>query len=208
MTQLDRLKGWRLGVLGLVTVLITVASTTVWSEPLQRAPGILMAQAGASQSTDVSKNPFVNGGITRGPQPIPVPVPVPVVPGPGYYGGPSPYGYGAPGVGGYPYGGNPYGAYPYGGYGFPAPYQYTPGFGNEPFTGPKAGKIQLVIDPVDAQVFIDGHEVKQLPDLSYVVNLLEGRHRLQIAKDGFKPYDQPLDVPGGGGFVLAVQLEK
>ncbi len=202
MRQLDFQKGWQLGVVGLVTVLITAANTSVWSEPLHGAPEILLAQAGPNQPTDVSKNPFVNGGITRSPQTVPVPVPIPVIPGPGYYGGPSPYGYGGPGVGAYPYG-----AYPYGGYGFPAPYQYTPGFGNEPYTGPKAGRIQLVVDPIDAQVFIDGHEVKQLPDLTYVVNLLEGRHRLQIAKDGFKPYDQPLDVPGGGGFVLAVRLE-
>ena len=62
----------------------------------------------------------------------------------------------------------------------------------------RAGHIQLVVDPVDATVFIDGYKVMQRPDLSYIVNLLEGRHRLQVVREGFKPYDQPLDVPGGG----------
>ena len=72
----------------------------------------------------------------------------------------------------------------------------------------RAGHIQLVVDPVDATVYIDGYKVMQRPDLSYTFNLLEGRHRLQVVREGFKPYDQPLDVPGGGGFVLGVRLEK
>lgn len=149
-----------------------------------------VVQGGSEQPPSPSQFSGPPGLIPRSPQGnvlVPVPIPVPV---PGYYGTPTPYGYGG---------------YPYGGYG--SPYGSQP-FGTQPYTGPKAGHIQLVVDPVDAQVFIDGHEVKQQSDFTFVVNLLEGQHRLQIARDGFKPYDQPLDVPGGGGYVLAVRLEK
>ncbi len=166
-----------------------------WTGAVADDRPLLLAQGTAGQVAPPSQFSGPPGLIPRTPQgavPLPVPVPVPV-PVPGYYGAPVPYGYGA---------------YPYGGYGYPYGYPGSQPFGNEPYTGPKAGHIQLVVDPVDAQVFIDGHEVKQQSDFTYVVNLLEGQHRLQIAREGYKPYDQPLDVPGGGGFVLAVRLEK
>lgn len=179
------------GALGL-----TVAMATPWTESAQAADRpLVLVQSGAGQIPPPSQFSGPPGLIPRTPQGVvPVPIPVPV---PRYYGAPTPYGYGAPGYG-----------YPYGGYGYLPGYPSSQPFGVQPYTGPKAGHIQLVIDPVDAQVFIDGHEVKQQSDLTFVVNLLEGRHRLQVARDGYKPYDQPLDVPGGGGFVLAVQLEK
>ncbi|MFO0774272.1 MAG: PEGA domain-containing protein [Nitrospiraceae bacterium] len=131
------------------------------------------------------------------------------------YGAPPPYGYAVPGffppgypVPGYAYGGMPYGAYGgYGAYG-PPPGYGAPTFGSAPTTGPRAGVLQLVVDPVDANVYIDGHKLSQQSDLSYIANLVEGRHQLLVAKEGFKPYDQPLNIPGGGGFAMTVRLEK
>lgn len=173
----------------------------------QQEAALLLAQAGATQPQVPGVSSGGYGHPSRPPHGVvPVPVPVPV---PGYYGVPTPHGYGMPGYGvpGYGAPGYGYGGMPYGGYGYPGAYG-TPPFGSQPYTGPKAGQVRLIIDPVDAKVFIDGQEVGQQPDLSYVVNLLEGRHRLQIAREGFKPHDQPLDVPGGGGLVLTVQMEK
>lgn len=173
----------------------------------QQKAALLLAQAGATQPQVPGVSSGGYGHPSRPPHGVvPVPVPVPV---PGYYGVPTPHGYGMPGYGvpGYGAPGYGYGGMPYGSYGYPGAYG-TPPFGSQPYTGPKAGQVRLIIDPVDAKVFIDGQEVGQQPDLSYVVNLLEGRHRLQIAREGFKPHDQPLDVPGGGGLVLTVQMEK
>lgn len=195
----------------IIGALVGITAESAEATEQQEAP-LLLAQAGATQT----QVPGVwSGGYAQPSRPphgvMPVPVPVPV---PGYYGVPTPHGYGMPGYGVPGYGapgvgipGYGYGGMPYGGYGYPGAYG-TPPFGSQPYTGPKAGQIRLIIDPVDAKVFIDGQEVGQQPDLSYVVNLLEGRHRLQIAREGFKPHDQPLDVPGGGGFVLTVQMEK
>lgn len=195
----------------IVGALLGIAAESAEATEQQEA-ALLLAQAGATQPQVPGVSSGGYGHPSRPPHGVvPVPVPVPV---PGYYGVPTPHGYGMPGYGVPGYGapgvgvpGYGYGGMPYGGYGYPGAYG-TPPFGSQPYTGPKAGQVRLIIDPVDAKVFIDGQEVGQQPDLSYVVNLLEGRHRLQIAREGFKPHDQPLDVPGGGGLVLTVQMEK
>jgi len=106
------------------------------------------------------------------------------------------------------------------------PYSYMMPFGGVPYVyGPplthsyyqhgmggmnviRAGHIHLIVDPVDARVYIDGYKVMQRPDRSYTLNLLEGRHRLQVVREGCTPYDHPLDVPGGGGLVLEIRLER
>ncbi len=109
--------------------------------------------------------------------------------------------YGAPYPPPHPY----YYPYPY-----PPPYPYTPppAAAPAPMEQPRydAGHIILLVDPVGAEVYLDGLRLKQRDDLSYAVAVLEGRHVLKVASQGFETYEKPIEVLGGRGAFLTVRL--
>ena len=129
----------------------------------------------------------------------------------GVYGHSIPYTppYGSPYVAPIP----PYGAVtpyamPYG-YGGLPPYGGQHASGESPSTSPilRAGRIQVRVEPIGAEVYIDGGPVPVQADGSHVINLLAGRHHLQVLHKGFKPHEQELSVMGGSGVVITLQLE-
>lgn len=79
-----------------------------------------------------------------------------------------------------------------------------------PFAVPvrPAGRVLLVVDPVDAEVYVDGLRLQQLPDLSYQIALLAGAHRLEVRREGYRTAFHLLDVPPGAGLYLPVSLER
>lgn len=71
-----------------------------------------------------------------------------------------------------------------------------------------AGRLLILVNPVDAEVYVDSIRLQQRQDLSYEVGLLAGPHQVDVKSDGYKPFSQKLDIPPGGGVYLPIALEK
>ncbi|HLE59953.1 MAG TPA: PEGA domain-containing protein [Thermoanaerobaculaceae bacterium] len=107
------------------------------------------------------------------------------------------WGWGGPG----PYPPPPYLSQPYLQPGAPTPPAY-------PLQVKPAGRLVVLTNPIDADVYVDGVRLQQQPNLSYDVGLLAGPHQVDIRREGFKPFSYKADIPPGGGIVLPVELEK
>ncbi|MFB3819032.1 MAG: hypothetical protein ACE147_15320 [Candidatus Methylomirabilales bacterium] len=71
-----------------------------------------------------------------------------------------------------------------------------------------AGRLLILVNPVDAEVYVDGVRLQQREDLSYEVGLLAGPHQLEVRKDGYKAFSKRLDILPGGGMYVPIALEK
>lgn len=119
---------------------------------------------------------------------------------PSYAAPPGSYLYGGP----YPPPHAYYYSYPY-----PAPPSYPPpAVAPAPLEQPRydAGHVIVLVDPVGAEVYFDGLRLKQRDDLSYAVAVLEGRHVVKVAAQGYKTYEKPIEVLGGRGMFVTVRL--
>lgn len=115
--------------------------------------------------------------------------------------------YGGPFPPPYPY------YYPYGAYA-PPPYPWgspPPAYAPPPpdaYNAPviPAGRLALLVDPVSAEVFVDGHRLTQHPDLSYEVGLLVGSHTVSVKKPGYEPFEQAVEITANQRVMLTVRL--
>lgn len=71
---------------------------------------------------------------------------------------------------------------------------------------PPVGHIVLLVNPVGAEVSLDGVRLTQRSDLSYAVGVLEGRRVLRVAAPGFESHERVLDVQRGIGLFVTVRL--
>jgi len=102
---------------------------------------------------------------------------------------------------------------PYPFYGYPAP-QGAPSPGMPQVPAPtqsapqqySVGHIIIVVDPVGAEVSLDGLRLTQRSDLSYAVGVLEGSQVVRVTASGFEPHERTLEVRGGIGMFLTVRL--
>ena len=92
---------------------------------------------------------------------------------------------------------------PYGTTGAPAPPLPAASAGAEQ---PPVGHIVVVVNPVGAQVTLDGVRLTQRTDLSYAVGVLEGRHVVRVSAQGFEAHSRTLDVQRGVGLFVTVRL--
>lgn len=130
---------------------------------------------------------------------------------PGY--GPPPRGflYGGPYPPPYPYYPYPYYPWPPGGnyppppfYGHP--YEYPPNEYDEELI--PAGRLSLLVDPVDAKVFVDGLRLQQRSDLSYEVGLLVGEHTVRVQAEGYEPYERTVKIQPARQLYMTIRLER
>jgi len=101
-----------------------------------------------------------------------------------------------------PFATSPYPMYPYSPQ--PAPGGQTP----YPTNVRPAGRLLILVNPVDAEVYVDAVRLQQRPDLSYEVGLLAGPHQVDVKKEGYKAVSQKVDIPPGGGTYLPIALEQ
>jgi len=72
----------------------------------------------------------------------------------------------------------------------------------------QAGRLSIVVEPFDAEVFVDGYKLNQKTDLTYEIGLLTGIHRVEVKKEGYKPYSIEVVVEPGKMIPLAIELKK
>ena len=118
--------------------------------------------------------------------------------------GPAPEG----SIYGGPYPSPPYWYYPYPYYLWPPPPAYYPSSAPEAYPSPliPAGRLIVLADPVSAVVSVDGLRLTQHSDLSYEVGLLVGRHQITVRAEGFEPYEEAVDIPGGQHIFRTIRL--
>ena len=97
---------------------------------------------------------------------------------------------------------------PYPGGPAPMPAQSQAPVPQSPVRVNPAGRLLILVNPVDAEVYLDGVRLQQQSDLSYEVGLLAGPHQLDIKKDGYKAYSQRVEILPGAGIYLPIALEK
>lgn len=69
-----------------------------------------------------------------------------------------------------------------------------------------AGRLILLVDPVSAEVSVDGLRLTQLSDLSYAVGLLVGKHKVLIRAEGYESYEEAVNIPGGQHILRTIRL--
>jgi hypothetical protein len=138
---------------------------------------------------------------------------------------PAAAGYLYDGSGGYdaPWYETPYApAYPYSPPGYappPYPYYYPWSYQRGIYGGPPesergardvipAGRLVLLVEPVSAEVLVDGYPLKQRNDLSYQIGLLVGKHAVEVRAEGYQPYRREVNVEPGRQMMLTVRLNR
>ena len=100
----------------------------------------------------------------------------------------------------------------------PYPPYYHPYYGYYPYYEPEkrwyeeepptpAGRLMLLVEPVQAEVLVDGYPLQRHPDLSYEVGLLQGEHRVEVSAEGYEPYQRTVDIQGGERISLTIRLK-
>jgi hypothetical protein len=100
--------------------------------------------------------------------------------------------------------------YPYGRH---YPYYYDPPYLRDaPSPYPEdvkaAGRLLIQVEPFDAHVFVDGYELKQREGRTFEIGLLVGIHRVEVRKDGFKPYSAEIEIQPAVRTLLTVTLDE
>ena len=69
------------------------------------------------------------------------------------------------------------------------------------------GRLVIEVEPKDADVYVDGMRLTVRGEHGFEMGLLAGRHRVDVRGAGMGPWSQDVDVPGGGGLLIKVELE-
>jgi PEGA domain-containing protein len=75
-----------------------------------------------------------------------------------------------------------------------------------PGASTNVGTIVLRVQPGGAEVLIDGERWTSSDDARLVVQVSEGRHHVEVHKDGYRPLSTDVDVRGGATTPLNVSL--
>ncbi|RCX31142.1 PEGA domain-containing protein [Thioalbus denitrificans] len=102
-----------------------------------------------------------------------------------------------------------YSPYPYYYPWAPPPGIYGPSQGD--FGGDQvipAGRLLLMVDPVSADVYVDGRKLSPRRDLTYQVGLLVGNHTVEVRADGYRTHRQEVDLRPNRRTVLTIRLQR
>jgi len=72
-----------------------------------------------------------------------------------------------------------------------------------------AGRINIKVTPEDAQVFIDGYPLQSFSkEISlHSIGLLAGSHKIEVKKEGYKPYSSVVEIKQNQLLSLDIVLE-
>lgn len=71
-----------------------------------------------------------------------------------------------------------------------------------------AGRLLFLVQPVQAEAFINGYPLSRHADLSYGISLLKGEHHLEVRAEGYEPYRRTIEIRGGEQIRLTIHLER
>jgi len=71
-----------------------------------------------------------------------------------------------------------------------------------------SGTIQIMVKPANAQVFVDGYELKQEGGSFCSIGLLTGSHVVEARAEGYKHYSQEVEIEKGKKEVLLINLTR
>jgi hypothetical protein len=92
----------------------------------------------------------------------------------------------------------------------PVPFEAPPARAAAPPAGDsRFGTLVIAVRPSDAVVQVDGEEWKgPSRDERLVVQVPEGRHRVEVRKDGYRTHSMEIDLRRGGSEELNVSLDR
>jgi hypothetical protein len=92
-------------------------------------------------------------------------------------------------------------------YGYPPGYEpEIPWYEDEPPV--PAGRVLMLVEPMQAEVTVNGYSLQRHPDLSYQVSLLQGEHRLEVTAEGYLPFQRSVLIQGGEQLRLTIRLQQ
>jgi len=71
-----------------------------------------------------------------------------------------------------------------------------------------AGRLMLLVDPVEARAYVNGYPLQRHPDLSYEVGLLRGEHQVEVRAEGYVQHKRTVNIRGGERVRLTIRLER
>ena len=102
--------------------------------------------------------------------------------------------------------------YPYyPGYGYGYPYHYYPKEEKSPYSDldiKSAGELIITVEPLEADVLVDGYVLMPDENLTYSIGLLTGEHQVEVKAQGYKTYLKDIEIQPGKGITLSIQIEK
>ena len=102
--------------------------------------------------------------------------------------------------------------YPYyPGYGYGYPYHYYPKEEKSPYSDldiKSAGELIITVEPLEADVLVDGYVLMPDENLTYSIGLLTGEHQVEVKAQGYKPYSEDIEIRPAKSKTLSIKLEK
>jgi hypothetical protein len=71
-----------------------------------------------------------------------------------------------------------------------------------------AGRVVLLVDPLDAEVFVNGLPLGRNNDLSFEAGLLQGNYEVEVKADGYQTQRRKVEIRGGEIIRLTIRLDK
>jgi hypothetical protein len=91
----------------------------------------------------------------------------------------------------------------------PAPPETTDALGRELARGAASyGAVAIRVQPAGAEVLIDGERWEGADNDPLIVRLASGSHRIEIRKEGYRPYTTQVDIRDGATSPINVSLSR
>ena len=66
----------------------------------------------------------------------------------------------------------------------------------------------IMVEPTEAEVWVDGYRLTPQKDFSYRIGLLTGTHQVEVRAEGYKSYFKEAEILAGKRTSLSIQLEE
>jgi len=96
-------------------------------------------------------------------------------------------------------------------YGYPYLHRYYNRYESSPYSTLEikpSGELKIMVEPTEAEVWVDGYRLKPQKDFSYRIGLLTGTHQVEVRAEGYKSYFKETEILAGKRTSLSIQLEE
>jgi len=96
-------------------------------------------------------------------------------------------------------------------YGYPYLHRYYNNYENSPYPTLEvkpAGELMIEVEQTQAEILVDGYQLRPSEDFTYAIGLLTGKHQVEVRAKGYKPYFIEAEIKTGKRTSLSIQLEE